>query len=216
MLFRQYGVSLRRLDSDSAEQLRQWRNADHIRRHMRYREIISAEGQQDWFRSIDNESNHYFIIETAGQAVGMIHCAEIDWKNREGQAGLFIHDQSYWNSPVPVAASLGLLDLFLRLVGLETLHAIVLKGNEAAMRYNAALGFQSGGLLDDGISIGMKIDLNSYRQTAGNLHRAFRIIAPEPACIELDSRRYPGKESFERQLRKGAEIMKIRITSTGT
>ncbi len=67
MKLTKYGITLNRLREDDIELLRQWRNSPQINQFMEYRGNITPEMQRDWFRSVDNFDNFYFIIEYQGE-----------------------------------------------------------------------------------------------------------------------------------------------------
>ena len=67
----QYGVTLKRLELNDIEEVRQWRNFNHIQNKMQYKEDISSEMQLIWFNSVNNKLNYYFIIiDETGKRVG--------------------------------------------------------------------------------------------------------------------------------------------------
>jgi len=58
-----YGVKLHRLREEDIELVRTWRNSPLIRQYMEFRDEITPEMQKEWFLSINNNENYYFIIE---------------------------------------------------------------------------------------------------------------------------------------------------------
>ena len=57
-----YDVDLHRLTKDKIEEVRQWRNDPKISQFMEYRDYITPEMQDAWFKRIDNDRNYYYII----------------------------------------------------------------------------------------------------------------------------------------------------------
>ncbi len=49
------------------ELIRQWRNSPQINQFMEFRGNISPEKQREWFKSVNNFDNFYFIIEYQGK-----------------------------------------------------------------------------------------------------------------------------------------------------
>lgn len=133
-------VRLDQLTAKDCEMVRQWRNAEHIRRHMFYQEVITPEAQKSWFDSLRPEADFYYVI-TADKPIGLIHVKDL--QNGIGNAGLFIHDQSYWGSPFPVLASLTLLMAFFCRNNVHTMVASVRPENLLSKEYNEQLGFHS-------------------------------------------------------------------------
>ena len=103
-------VRLDRLAEKDCEMVRQWRNAEHIRQHMFYQEVITPEAQRSWFDALRRDVDFFYVI-TADKPIGLIHVKDL--RNGVGNAGLFIHDQAYWGSPFSGLASLIMLTAFL-------------------------------------------------------------------------------------------------------
>ena len=136
------GVRLKRLKEQDLEMLRTWRNDPKIRRVMFFQEHITRDMQLKWFTSL-SELDYYFVIETGNEPVGLIHL-NIDEKDKDSAfAGLFIHDDSYWGTQVPVYSSLALLNFAFKELDLKQVLAKVRKDNSAAIRYNQSLGFSA-------------------------------------------------------------------------
>ena len=133
-------VRLDQLTAKDCEMVRQWRNAEHIRQHMFYQEVITPEAQKSWFDSLRPEADFYYVI-TADKPIGLIHVKDL--QNGIGNAGLFIHDQSYWGTPFPVLASMTLLTAFFSRSDVHTMMASVRPENTISKEYNEQLGFHS-------------------------------------------------------------------------
>lgn len=142
MIIQKYGVQLRRMTIQDQELLRTWRNAAHVSRFMAFREHITTQMQIDWFQSVNNFNNYYYIIEYQGKAIGLINDKNIDYVNHTSEGGLFLHDTSFYNTLVPVWASLALLEnSFITFRG-EKSFAHILKDNTKAQSFNKMLGYE--------------------------------------------------------------------------
>lgn len=142
MIVRGYGVELHLLSEEDLELVRVKRNSDFIRDRMEYREEITPEMQQQWFRTINNAHNNYYVIVYQNEKVGLISGNQVDWEKREtGNGGLFIWEEKFRDSLVPIAASLLLTDLTF-LIGLERVRIKVMRNNTRAVTYNRLLGFE--------------------------------------------------------------------------
>lgn len=136
-----YGVTLKRLTHDKIELVRRWRNDPKISQYMEYRDEITPDMQENWFRKIDNDSNFYFIIEFEGKEIGLINVRDIDYEKGEGEPGIFIWADEYLNSTVSFSAALNLTDFCFEVLGLKELVIHVLKDNKRAIDYNKACGY---------------------------------------------------------------------------
>ena len=136
-----YGVVLVRLTEDTIELARQWRNDPEIVQFHEFREYITPEMQKTWFESIDNDLNHYFIIEYNGQKIGVTN---LKWNIVGGyhEVGTFIGVKEFQNSIVPMRSFYALHDYAFYDVKLNELYAHILKTNQLAIRYNLKMGYK--------------------------------------------------------------------------
>ncbi|TND09667.1 MAG: GNAT family acetyltransferase [Bacteroidetes bacterium] len=142
MIIRGYGIELIRLRHEDIELVRLKRNSEHVRRHMEYREEISPEMQEKWFAGINTVRNNYFIIVHEGVKIGLISGADIHWEKKETRnGGIFIWEQEYWNTTIPLSASFLLTDISF-ILGLEKTFIRVLRDNTKAIAFNRQLGYR--------------------------------------------------------------------------
>jgi len=134
-------VELRRLRINDLEMVRRWRTSDAIRSRMEYQGEITPEMQQNWFSTINNSVNYFFIIHVNDLAIGLIQLQNINFEDSVAESGLFIGEPSFWGSPAPFAASLPLLDFGINLMGIREISAKVSAVNQQAIDYNKHLGF---------------------------------------------------------------------------
>lgn len=135
-----YGVTLRRLTHDKIEMLRQWRNDPKIQQYMFYRDYITPEMQEAWFKRINNENNYYFIIEYEGKEIGLINVKDIDYEQKTGESGVFIYDDAYLNTDVAYRAHLVMFDFIYGELGLLNTYSHIIGDNGRALRFMFFLG----------------------------------------------------------------------------
>ncbi|WP_421898428.1 GNAT family N-acetyltransferase [Marinoscillum sp.] len=160
-------VVLSRLMKTDLEQVRRWRTSDAIRSRMEYQGNITPEMQQNWFKTINNNHNYFFIIHFHNQAIGLIQLQNINPEDSVAESGLFIGDPSYWGSPIPFAASLPLLDFGINVLGIREITAKVSEDNHQAIDYNKHLGFTIGDSLGAGF-LKMSISKDSFSSATEN------------------------------------------------
>lgn len=141
MKISRYGISLERIKQEHCEMLRLWRNDPKISRNMFHHGIITAEMQTEWFSNVNNYQNFFFLIQYHSKQVGLINMSSIDWNEHTAFSGLFIYDDNYLGTDVPVRASLTVLDVFFLLGGIKKVFAKIREDNLVAHRYNTQLGF---------------------------------------------------------------------------
>ncbi len=138
-----YGVTLKRLTEEDLELLRNWRNSSKVNQFMEYREYITREMQLEWFKSINNPKNFYYIIIYKGEKIGMINEKGFDRSgNLTTESGLFIAVEKYKNTFVPVFTSLILLEMSIFFLGGKDSYIRILKNNESSILYNKKLGYE--------------------------------------------------------------------------
>lgn len=136
-----YGIVLRALTAETAEQIRIWRNDPEISRFMEFQSLISKTMQEKWLLSIQNEKQFYFSIHSEENCIGMIHLNAINLLEKTADSGLFIGAEEYRGTGTAIGASLLLLEFAFENLELETITAKVNNTNNTAQQYNQLLGF---------------------------------------------------------------------------
>ncbi len=183
-------IVFRRLTLDDIELVREHRNSSEVSQFMEYREQITSEMQVTWFNSINNNFNLYFVIEYKGKKIGLINGKDIDWENGTMETGVFIWEQNYLNTHIPLIAVLVFGELGVLTFGL-TAYAHILKSNHRAKRYNKLLGFQ---ICDDQENVEnqlYKMTRESYLKKAKFIRGAFlKLTGKQDTILEFEKHDY--------------------------
>ncbi|MCW5906264.1 MAG: GNAT family N-acetyltransferase [Chitinophagales bacterium] len=182
-----YGVTLERLTAEKTEVVRQWRNDRKIMRFMFYQGEITPEMQREWFTSIDNEQNFFFLIYINSEPIGLINISSIDWENKTAYTGLFIYDDKYLGTDIPVSASLGMLDVFFLLFDVQLVYAKVKGSNKVAHRYNTSLGFTQTKKIELGLGYEYMLQKEIYLLETKQIRNAAIHLKGNKTTIELDN-----------------------------
>lgn len=186
MIAEQYGLVYKRVTQEDIELIRHWRNQPFIRDTMQFRDHITPEMQSKWFESINNKHNYYFIIYTQGKPVGLINCKNADPLTREAEGGIFIWDQSYWNTPIPVFAALTMLEGVFEIFGATgSSIATVAKNNTKAIRFNKMLGYEVDNSVESGDFIKLKLTKERYLQKTKKLKKAAQLYSNDFSEMKL-------------------------------
>ena len=137
-----YGIILEPVTEADLETVRRWRNADHVKMHMQYRDHITHAMQQSWFRSLDKSRNFYFMIQKESEKVGVVNLKDIDWNCKTAEAGIFIGEENYLNTLVPVLATVSIMEYAFGTLQLKSLRAKISSGNQKAIQFNENIGYQ--------------------------------------------------------------------------
>jgi UDP-4-amino-4,6-dideoxy-N-acetyl-beta-L-altrosamine N-acetyltransferase len=172
-----YGITLNRLREADIELVRKLRNSPQINQFMEYREYITPEMQKEWFKSIDNFDNFYFIIEYQGEKIGLINSSHIDWETVSSDGGIFLWDDKYYETFVPVWASLCLLETTYFVLGAGKSTIKTLKDNERAKKLNIHLGYELQEGQEDVYNQNYLLTRDSFTRHAHKLIKAASLLA---------------------------------------
>ncbi|HTL82858.1 MAG TPA: hypothetical protein VL651_14190 [Bacteroidia bacterium] len=142
MIINGYGVELIRLRHEHIELVRTMRNSESVKKYMEYRDEITPDMQEKWFASVNNRNNNYFLICVDGEKIGVIYGSQIDWNTRTtGNGGIFIWNENFIGSNIPMTASLLLLEINF-LLGMQQTYVKILQDNDRAKQFNFSLGYR--------------------------------------------------------------------------
>jgi RimJ/RimL family protein N-acetyltransferase len=208
MIISKYGINLVRVHKEHIEMIRTWRNDPKIRDHMFFKSEITAQMQRNWFNSVNNDQNFYFMVCPATEPIGLISISSIDYEHNKAFAGLFIYDDNYLGTDIPVRSSLCLLDVFFTYTSIETLYAKVRDSNIVADHYNTSLGFERIKKIELGQGYEYGLEKPNYFSKAKSLRQAAMNLYGTKTTIAFD------RELQELELRnRFLEALKIPINS---
>lgn len=186
MIISKYNIRFTRLKEEDIELVRQWRNHSSIKKYMVYREHITAEMQKEWFASVDNNENLYFIIEYKGRKIGLINGKDINWDDKSMETGIFIWNKYYRKTHIPTLCTLIFAELGVAIWDLKP-RATILKNNERALKYNKMLGFKVIEDDPDKDYVKLEMDRSNSGFIAKKLKAALNLMAgDEPIRLEFE------------------------------
>ena len=175
MKLKQYGITLRRIESRDIELIRKIRNSETIKQKMIYREHITKNMQQKWFKSIEKDpTSVYYIIIKNRKKVGLINVNNFSIKDKLSEGGIFLFSSKYYNTHIPVIASIIMIKVGLYLLNEKTISVKVLKNNTAAINYNKNLGYIIDNKKENYLS--MKLTKESFEKKTERLKKAINNI----------------------------------------
>jgi RimJ/RimL family protein N-acetyltransferase len=142
MIIQKYGIVLRRLLHKDIELVREKRNQDSVRNYMFYQKEITVKEQENWFNSINNIYNYYFVIEVEGNQVGLINGKSIDYEKRTSEGGIFIWDENFRDVQVSAIASVIMAEFTFMIFNFNKTYAEVLATNRGQIKYNEFMGYK--------------------------------------------------------------------------
>jgi RimJ/RimL family protein N-acetyltransferase len=157
--------------------VRQWRNSQQISQFMEYRQNITPGMQRKWFRSVDNFENFYYIIEYHDKDIGLINSSKIEWDTVSSEGGIFLWDEHYYETFIPVWASLCLLETSYFILGAGTSVIKTLRDNERAKKLNTHLGYELQPGQEEVNNQVYVMTASSFKLQASKLIKAARLLA---------------------------------------
>src|SRR5687767_6546060 len=112
MILRNQRTVLRTIGANDIEQVRIWRNLNVVNRYLSSSGYISKDAQQKWFSSLDYSASIYFMMEESGVPFGMIYANKIDMKDKSFWGSIFVGDEGFANTHLPVKAVMMLFVFF--------------------------------------------------------------------------------------------------------
>lgn len=167
-----YGVTLRRLTHDKIELVRYWRTHPKIAQYMEYRGEITPEQQEAWFARINNSGkDFYFIIEVDDKEIGLTNIKDVDFEKGEGEPGIFIWDDDYIETDVPMRASYCLGYFIWEILELKREVIHVLKDNPRAIKYNLSFGYKLSEGQENEYNQEYTLDRDTYYEKTARMRR---------------------------------------------
>jgi RimJ/RimL family protein N-acetyltransferase len=182
MHFSRFGITLRRLDPDDLEMVRQWRNSSWVRPYMHYREWIGPDEQMLWFQGLDSKRDWYFTARAGDTPFGLFDIKAIDWSDTSGESGGFVGDPSFIGRPEPAQAVLALMDFAFLVLRLQSLRARYRANLQRVVQFNRQLGYVVMREADDGF-LYSQVTAASYLQCAASLRKAALAVHGTAAAL---------------------------------
>lgn len=142
MQISKYGIVLKSMEPAELELVRNWRNAEHVRPYMSYRDYITPAMQERWFSELDRENNLYFIIQQNEKKIGVVNLKDINRQLRSAEAGIFIGEPDYINTMLPVLATIALMEFAFDVLTLSNLKAKINNTNSKVILFNQSIGYK--------------------------------------------------------------------------
>ena len=139
MLLKGFDITLKPLEKNDIEMVREWRNSEKIKRYALNQNHIDKEQQVAWFDSLIQKEDEYFVIELSEMPIGLI------WFNKHHEAvetGFYIYDETKQNSLTPYKIVTLFHDYLFNTKGLKMLTCKIQHDNPRAVRFNLSLGYK--------------------------------------------------------------------------
>jgi RimJ/RimL family protein N-acetyltransferase len=142
MIINNYNITLKRVQYNDIEMLRMWRNSEFVKKYMNFKGYITVEMQKQWFSSIDESCNYYFIVYDDDYPVALTEIKNII--GSKGNLGIFIANEDILTTKTMLSYKIifTIIDFGFFELGLNTIEANILQSNTRAIRFNKSIGFE--------------------------------------------------------------------------
>ena len=137
-----YGITLTCLRKEDLEFVREKRNAKEAQSSSESPIEITADMQQEWFESINNIENFYYLIEYKGAKIGMLNNKKLDWAARTSESSLFLWDEALSDTIVPALAALCLIEIGFYYLNWNACYIRIHSNNSKAIKNAGNLGYE--------------------------------------------------------------------------
>ena len=138
-------INLRALEVEDLKQLRDWRNAEFVRRTCREYRLLSMEHQKKWFNSLFKmpPDNIMFGIEDKeGKLVGVCGLTHINWKNRNAEVSIYIGEKEWQGKGAATDTLKALIKYGFETLNLHRIYAIIFEFNKDSIKLFEKCGFK--------------------------------------------------------------------------
>ena len=213
MKYTRYGLTFHLLREADLEMVRQWRNDPVVANNYEFREYITPEMQQTWFRSVSNINNLYTVIEYEGKKIGVINVKDIDWEARTCEGGIFLPDPAYHQTFIPAIISFITTEIIFVMFEWKTGYARVLKTNKGVQSFVKMLGYELMPGQEEIENQRYQATLASFENLAPKIRKAVSALAgnEEPGIFIVEASEYddPLVLAWEERVKTSSHILRV-------
>ncbi|MCX6280070.1 MAG: GNAT family N-acetyltransferase [Bacteroidetes bacterium] len=219
MIYTRFGVSFHILKENDLEMVRQWRNDPVVANNYEFREYITPEMQQTWFRTVNNINNLYTVIEYRNEKIGVINIKNIDWDKRECEGGIFLPDPKHHNTGLPAIISYITTEIIFVIFDWNRGFAHVLKENKSVQQFVKMLGYELAPGQEDINNQKWTITRESFEKKTRKLSKAISVMVntSDPGILLIEKSEYEDSLilQWESIVSQSCHIIKTEVTEKG-
>lgn len=199
MIISKYNIKLVRLKREHIELVRKKRNMLYIQQKMIYKKKISKWQQKRWFRSINNRFNYYFLIQYENEFIGLINGKNVDFDQMSMEGGIFIWNKTYWDTSIPMLATIIMHDCSFFISNFKVLTAKVEINNTQAFQFNKSLGYEVVQTKKNFLQ--MELTKEKYLTTSVKIRKSIAQITKDAEVLSINN------ISFEDEDKKSLKLL---------
>ncbi len=141
-------ISFVDLNEDHVEQVRLWRNLDHVAKYMINDQKITSEQQRSWFNKVKNDlTKKYFVILIDDNPVGLVNFINMDQSNKTADWGFYIGNIYYLSRGFGIKIMRMAIEYAFNDLGLRSVNAEIIANNSISIYLHKKLGFIERGVI---------------------------------------------------------------------
>ena len=219
MVYTRFGFGFHLLKEHDLEMVRQWRNDPVVANNYEFREYITPEMQQAWFKTINNIHNLYTVIEYQDEKIGVINIKNIDWEKKECEGGIFIPYPKFHQTFLPAIISYITTEIIFILFDWNVGFAHVLKDNKSNQEFVRRLGYELAPGQEDLFNQKWIITRETFEKKAKKLAKAIGVLVNtnDPGMLMIEKSEFddPLLLQWESVVSMSSHILKTGNTEKG-
>lgn len=141
-------IQLIPLAAEHLEQVREWRNSEHVHKYMYTDNQISKEQQIAWFERVkDDKTKLYWVIQYEGKNIGVLNLANIDHHFKRCNWGFYFGDLSIRGKGIAGKVEYNMLRIVFEELKLNKVCCEVFTWNTQVIKMHEKFGFRREGYL---------------------------------------------------------------------
>ena len=140
MKIKGFGFLFERVEQRHLELLRNWRNSRSVNQFLVTQDYISKTHQQNWFATMDMDSNFQFVVSYEGKPFGCMFIKFVDFEKGSGEPGIYVGEAEYLNTFAGPIGTLLLIEIVFRVFRLQYTYSLTHKDNVKALHLYKTLG----------------------------------------------------------------------------
>jgi UDP-4-amino-4,6-dideoxy-N-acetyl-beta-L-altrosamine N-acetyltransferase len=147
-------VVLRKINELDTANIVRWRNSESVKMNLFTQSELSAEQHLDWLKNKVESGlcDQYIIVISEDNTctdVGTVFIKNIDRKNKKGEFGIFIGEESYRGKGYAQEATKQILEIGFSELNLNRIYLYVMSDNIAGIKAYKKAGFEIEGILKE-------------------------------------------------------------------
>lgn len=174
-VFKAYGITLEKIQREHLELIRVWRNHPDVRKYMFHQAFIERQQHSQWFEQHYQKNQLHLVGYFRSQPIA---CCNLKAPketslalHKQPLSGFYMAPDAFRQSMLAFLPALAFHSFAFERLECTSLEAEVLIDNQAAIRFNQALGYTLEETTQDARSVHMQLLPDAHRQACWRFRR---------------------------------------------